>query len=90
LDVKHGALQYALKSKCRLGILSVVLVCNQRCGRVYVVDQPCAQAGQISAAVQQHIDRDIVVQQCQQQMLNRHVLVTLATSAGKSAVEGYF
>jgi hypothetical protein len=89
LHVKHGALQHPLEAQCRLRIARVVGVQQ----RGILGDELCQialQPFQIGRTGSQHGAGGRIVQQRQQQVLDRHELITLLARPFESTVQGEF
>ncbi len=63
LHVEDGTLQHTLESECRLSVTLLVMLGKNRRGSFNIVHQASTQTGNIRSAMQQHIDRQIIVQQ---------------------------
>ena len=87
LYMEDRALQYALKSERRLGFPLGVASRNERRSRIDILIQICTQLFDICANLIQHIDSDVVVEQCQQQVLYSHKFMTFALGDAKSFVQ---
>ena len=87
--MEHGALEDALEAQGRLGV--AVLVIRQQ-GRAFLdeVGQLAAQQVEIGTAGAQDLGRGGVVHQGEQQVLDRHELVTLLARLLEGHVEGDF
>ncbi len=90
LHVENRALQHALKTKRRLCFPLGVAGRNQRSRRFDELMQLLAQAIDVGADRLQHVDRHRVVEQCEQQMLDRHPLVALGSGFLECKVQGDF
>ena len=89
LDVKDGALQHALESERRLHVL-VALALEARRGLVDELLQLPAQAVQVGAAGLEDLRDGGNVQDGQQQVLDRHVLVAVGAGLLEGLVETVF
>jgi len=90
LHMEHRALQDALKSKRRLGFTIFLMHRNKRCCGVNELLQIAAQFIQIRSAGTQHIGGRLVVEQSQQQMLDRHEFVAFGPGVLEGQIEGDF
>ncbi len=88
--MEHGALQHALEAQRRLRFALGVAGRDQRRGRLDELVQFLAQTIDVGADCLQHVDRDGVVEQRQQQMLDRHPLMPLRTSFFERQVQRDF
>ena len=88
LYVKHGALQYPLEPQGRLRFPVITVFGDQRRGRVHEFHEISAQGVDFCAAGLEYANGVVIVQQCEQQMLDCHELVALAPGLAKGLVEG--
>jgi hypothetical protein len=87
LHVKHRALQHALEAERGLGLALGILLRNHRRRGLDEFRQLAAQLDHVRAAGPQHLARGIVVQQRQQQVLDRHELVSTRPRPLEGGVE---
>lgn len=88
--MEHRALQHALEAQSWLGFALFVVLGNQRRGGVDELLQIMAQLVEIGSTGAQHAGRRLVIQQGQQQVLDRHELMTLGARLLESQIEGDF
>ena len=89
LHVDHRALDDALEAGRRLGVLAAVRDEVLELG-VDVLDEVAAQHVEIDIAGAHHGGGVLVLDQRQQEMLERRVFVATLVGGGESAVEGLF
>ncbi|MNZ64178.1 hypothetical protein D3C78_823440 [compost metagenome] len=90
LHVEHRALQNALEAQGRLGLAILVMLRNQRRGGVDELLQVTPQLVQVRPACTQHSCRSLIVQQCQQQVLDGHEFMPLGPRLLEGEIEGDF
>src|SRR5690606_4808051 len=90
LYMKHRALQHALETQGGLRFALFILRGNQRRRGVDKLLQLTTQALQIDPAGTQYVQRRIIVEQRQEQMLDRHEFMALGTRRRESEIEGDF
>ena len=83
-------LQHPLKAERGLGVALLVAFGQQWRGALDELFEIAAQPLQIDAAGLQHIDRNVVVEQYQQQMLDGHELVSLVSGTLKGQIQRDF
>ena len=90
LHVEHRALQHTLESQRRLCLPALFRFRDHGGGGIDELGEFRAQAGNIGPTGKQHIRGNFVVQERKEQMLHRHVFMTLLAGSRKGAVQSDF
>ena len=90
LDMKHGTLQHTLEAQGRLSLAVFVADGNQRGRRIDELLQIMLELVEIGATGAQNGRGSLIVKESQQQMLDRHELMTLRTGLLEGKIEGDF
>ncbi len=90
LHVEHRTLQDALEAQRRLGFALVVVLRDQRRGGIDEFLQVAPQLVQVGTARTQYRCRRLIVQQGQQQVLNRHEFMAFGPRLLEGEIEGDF
>ncbi|MNM88183.1 hypothetical protein D3C81_1003860 [compost metagenome] len=90
LHMEHRALQNALEAQGRLGLAVLVMLRNQRRGGIDELLQIAPQLVQVRPARTQHSRRGLVIQKCQQQVLDGHEFMPLGPRLLEGEIEGDF
>ena len=88
LDMEHRPLQHALETQGWLRIPVVFIFGDQGCGGVDKLDQIAAQCSDVCRTGLEYADGVVVIQQCEQEMLDRHKLVSLGPGSAKGVIQG--
>ena len=90
LNMEHGALKHPLKAERRLGFTFHIIFGNEWRCRLDKLDQIKAQLAHIGAASDQDLVGSLIVQQSQQQVLDRHKFVAFGSGLFKSLTQRGF
>src|SRR5690606_2613145 len=90
LYVKYSPLQHALKTQRRLCFTLLIMLRNQWRSGIDKLVQIMAKFIEVGATRTQHRGGSLIIQQCKQQMLNRHELMALGACFLESQIEGDF
>src|SRR5690606_37151721 len=88
--MEHGTLQHALETERRLGVALTVVITDQRRCIINKLQHRGTQIFNIGATGREYFHDSAVVEHSQEQVLNRHELVTMATSMPEGLIQGHF